>query len=124
MKYYIIYKQAGKEEEQMAVYGDQIMAINQARQLDSQLASWETIQIRKIENSHITTVPFKVYIAERQSKNIIEEIKGQELDTAIEEAIGIIADYEKDDQLADMYVPDWYDAVDEFGNSYLYRKEV
>ena len=120
MEFYIIYKQTGKEEEQWAVYGKELLAIDEARRLDSQIQPWEKVEIKKLENGEATKVPYKIYIIERQSKNIIEEVKGQKLNDGIEEAIGIIADYEKDDQLSDVYVPDWYDAVDEFGNSYLY----
>lgn len=120
MKFYIIYKQTGKKEEQIAVYGTELMAIDEARLLDSQLLPWESVQVRKLENDEVSVVPHKIFIAERESKKIIEEVKGQKLNDGLETAIGIIEEYEADDKRSGVYVPNWYDAIDENGNSYFY----
>lgn len=120
MEFYIIYKQTGKEEEQWAVYGKELLAIDEARRLYSQIQPWEKVEIRKLENGEETKVPYKIYIIERQSKSIIEEVKGQKLNDGIEEAIGIIADYEAEDKASGNYTPDFYDIINEDGESYIY----
>ena len=123
MAYYIVYKQTGKAEEQVGVYGKELLAIDEARKIDSQLMPWEKVEVRKLENAIIENVPYKTYIAERKSKTIIEEVKGMSLNDALEWAVGEIAEYEKDDEISQKYISDWYDVIDEDGNSYLYEEE-
>lgn len=91
-------------------------AIMVARNIDSKLLPWEKVKITfKGE-----TIPYKVYVSEREAGNVIEEIKGYSLTDSINKAAGIIEQYEEEDKLSDMYESDFYDIINEFGESYVY----
>lgn len=57
----------------------------------------------------------KIYTADRETGTFIEEVG------TIEEGLALIVEYEDDDEANDVYVPNFYDIVDEHHNSLIYQ---
>lgn len=116
-EYAVIITKVGKEEEIFST-NNEIVAVSKARKAHAQSAQWEDVKI--IHKTDNEVIPYRVFVADREAGNVIEEIKGQELLEAIDKAIGVINDFEAEDKASDNYTPDFYDIINENGESYIY----
>ena len=114
-EYKVIWKKLGKEDLVCTV-DNKTAAIYKARETQAIKAEWENVVILK-DNQY---VPYRVFVAEREAGNIIEEIKGVEIKEAIEVGIGKINEYEGEDKACGNYTKDLYDIINEDGESYIY----
>lgn len=113
--YRVIWKKINKEDL-LYTTNNMFDAISKARETHSVARPWEQVFI----TCDGAPVPYRVFVACRETGDIIEEIKGMEIDEAIEKGLGIIADYEEEDKLTGDYEPNFYDIVDEHAESYIY----
>lgn len=113
--YRVIWKKINKEDL-LYTTNNKFDAISKARETHSVARPWEQVFI----TCDGAPVPYRVFVACRETGDIIEEIKGMEFDEAIEKGLGIIADYEAEDKLTGDYKPNFYDIVDEHAESYIY----
>lgn len=113
-----------KEEFEMLVTTDKDKAIEEARGIVADFNRFEkernSVEIRVYANEYdYDLIPYRVYTAEKQAGNIIEEVTGRWLDLAIVDALNMIDVYEIDDKNEDIYIAGWYDVINEDGESWI-----
>lgn len=114
----------GKEEFEMLVTTDKDKAIEEARGIAAGFNRFEkernNVEIRVYVNEFdYDLIPYRVYTAEKQAGNIIEEVTGRWLDLAIVDALNMIDVYEIDDKNEGIYIAGWYDVINEDGESWI-----
>ena len=114
----------GKEEFEMLVTRDKDKGTEEARGIVADFNRFEiernSVEIRVYANEYdYDLIPYRVYTAEKQAGNIIEEVTGRWLALAIVDALKLIDVYEIDDKNQGIYIAGWYDVINEDGESWI-----